>query len=338
TPAGELRQQQPFVFQLADGGRKAVVCRYILEEPDTVGFQVGTYDATRPLIIDPVLSYSTYLGGGAGDRGNAIAVDSAGNAYITGETLSIDFPTSSGAVQTATGGSSGVFVTNLDSTGTAIVYSTYLGGNSTDRGSGISVDSTGSAYLTGRTASVDFPTTPGAFRTFFSGGNYDAFITKLSPDGASLIYSTYLGGTENDAGHGIAVDAAGSAYVTGGTNSQDDFPVTGGGVQPTYGGGVPRNDAFVSKINPTGAGAEYSSYLGGSFVDRPTSIAVDSAGSAYVTGWTESPDFPLVNPWQAARAGVRDAYVTKVSPDGTSLVYSTFLGGGGVDGGFGIAV
>ena len=137
---------------------------------------------------------------------------------------------------------------------------------------------------------------------------------------------------------GIAVDAAGRAYVTGGTNSQGDFPVTGGVFQPTYGGGVPGNDAFVTRISPTGDDLDYSSYLGGSFVDRPTSIAIDSAGSAYVTGWTESPDFPLVNPWQPARAGIQDAYVTKVSPDGTSLVYSTFLGGGSVDGGFGIAV
>jgi uncharacterized repeat protein (TIGR01451 family) len=338
TPDGELRQRQPFVFQLVDGRHKAVACRYVLKSPDTVGLQAETYDPTRPLIIDPLLSYSTYLGGGAGDRGNAIAVDSAGNAYITGETLSIDFPSSPGALQMVTGGSSDVFVTKLDSTGTAIVYSTYLGGTSNDRGSSIGVDSTGSAYVTGRVASVDFPATPGSFRTFFSGGNYDAFITKLSPDGSSLIYSTYLGGTENDAGYGIAVDASGSAYVTGGTSSQGDFPVTGAVFQPTYGGGVPGNDAFVTKITPSGDNLEYSSYLGGSFVDRASSIAIDSAGSAYVTGWTESPDFPVFNPWQPSLAGVRDAYVTKVSPDGTTLLFSSFLGGLSVDAGLGIAV
>ena len=153
TPAGELRQQQPFVYQLADGGQRAVVSRYILEDPDTVGFQVGTYDATRPLIIDPVVSYSTYLGGGAGDRGNAIAVDSAGNAYITGETQSIDFPTSPGAVQTVTGGVSDVFVTKLDSTGTTIVYSTYLGGKQHRPGQQCLGGLDGSAYVTGRCVS-----------------------------------------------------------------------------------------------------------------------------------------------------------------------------------------
>ena len=204
------------------------------------------------------LVYSTYLGGTSADQGNGIAVDTAGDAYVTGLTYSTDFPTTAGAYQTSPGGGADAFVTKLNPTGTALVYSTYLGGMSDDYGAGIAVDTAGNAYVTGCTESTDFPTTPGAYQTSHGGGA-DAFVTKLNPTGTALVYSTYLGGTNDDRGNGIAVDTAGDAYVTGQTTSTD-FPTTAGGFQTPYGGD---QDAFVAKLNPTGTALIYSTYLGG---------------------------------------------------------------------------
>jgi uncharacterized repeat protein (TIGR01451 family) len=338
TAAGEIRHRRPLVYQETDGVQQRIESRFVLRGHDEVGFQLAQYDPTRPLVIDPTLAYATFHGGSEGDTANGIAVDAAGNAYITGETASLDLPVTDGAFQIANSGSTDVFVTKLDPTGSVRLYSTYIGGSNVDRGNSIGLDAAGNAYVTGRVASIDFPTTVGAFRRFFGGDTYDAFVSKLNPDGSALVYSTYLGGGGNDSGFGLAVDAAGSAYVTGGTTSEDDFPVTVGVFQPLYGGGVPGNDAFVTKLNGAGSTLEYSSYLGGSFNDRANGIAVDSAGNAYVTGWTDSPDFPIAAAFQPANNGGQDAYVTKVNSDGSNLLYSTFLGGGGNDGGLGIAV
>jgi hypothetical protein len=301
-----------------------------------VGFRVAAYDPSRPLIIDPVLAYSTYLGGSGDDFGLGIAVDGAGSAYVTGQTLSTNFPTTSGAAQTTkAGGFSDVFVTKLDATGSAFLYSTYLGGSDFDFSLGIAVDGAGSAYVTGATRSTDFPTTSGAAQTT-NAGSVDAFLAKLDATGSALLYSTYLGGSSDDGGRGIAVDGAGSAYVTGDTSSTD-FPATSGAAQTTNAGG---QDAFVTKLNASGSALLYSTYLGGSSGEVGQGIAVDGAGRAYMTGSTQSTDFPTTS--GAAQTiyagGFFDAFVTKLDATGSVLLYSTYLGGSGDDVGLGIAV
>src|SRR5713226_9516189 len=217
------------------------------------------------------LLYSTYLGGSSDAVGQGIAVDSSGNAYVTGYTQSSNFPTTAGALQTTFGGLADAFVSKLNSSGSALVYSTYLGGGSTDFGFGIAVDSSGGAYVTGYTQSSNFPATAGALQTSF-GGVPDAFVSKLNSSGSALVYSTYLGGSSFDSGQGIAVDSSGDAYVTGYTSSSN-FPATAGALQTTFGGGA---DAFVSKLNSGGSALVYSTYLGGSSFDFGFGIAVDS--------------------------------------------------------------
>lgn len=269
------------------------------------------------------LVYSTYLGGGSGDGGGndgalAIAVDTSGNAYLTGSTWSNDFPTTQGAFQLARSGQVDVFVTKLNAPGSALVYSTYLGGGSEETGYGIAVDPSGNAYVTGYTYSTDFPTTVGVFQPAKGGSTgRDGFATALNATGAALIYSSYLGGSGTDQGYGIAVDAAGNAYVTGETASTDFRMVNA--FQATYGGGA---DAFVTRINATGSALVYSSYLGGSGWDRGQGIAVDAAGNAYVTGLTYSANFPtknalqsLLNRKKSGKPGTSsDAFVTKIDP------------------------
>src|SRR5439155_1437094 len=224
------------------------------------------------------------------DEGLGIAVDAAGNAYVTGLTDSTNFPTTAEAFQAAFGGGGGdAFVTKLNPTGSALVYSTYLGGSGSDQGLGIAVDASGNAYVTGGTRSTDFPTTPGVFETTPSSVG-DGFVTKLNPTGATLVYSTYLGGSGSDEGRSIAVDASGNAYVTGNTVSSN-FPTTAGAFQTKIGSSG-FFDAFVTKLNPTGAALVYSTYLGGSGRDEGVGIAVDTAGNAYVTGVTVSSNFP----------------------------------------------
>src|SRR5260221_455384 len=345
TAGGDIRQHKPIIYQEIDGVRQAIDGSYVRKGANRVGFQVAAYDTTRPLVIDPVLSYSTYLGGSGREKGLAIAVDRYGNAYVTGLVSSTDFPTTSGAYQTNFGGGTGLgggqgfdaFVTKLDPTGSALIYSTYLGGGDDDQGMGIAVDTDGNAYVTGSTLSANFPTTAGAFQPTY-GGVTDAFVTKLNPTGSALVYSTYLGGSEVDFGTGIAVDVDGNAYVTGFTASAD-FPVTPG-PQPLYGGGF---DAFVTKLHATGSVLVYSTYLGGSGEDRGHGIAVDSAGNAYVTGQTASINFPTTaaafqTTFGGGSATFGDAFMTKLNATGLALDYSSFLGGSADDVGTGIAV
>jgi len=336
VPGGELRQPKPIAYQERNGVRQYVSARYRLERR-TVGFELAPFDRSQPLVIDPVLSMSSFLGGSADDVVNGLAMDSSGNIYLTGETGSTDFPTTAGVVQGSNAGGTDVFVTKLDASGASVLYSTYLGGVGADRGNGIFVDAAGAAHVTGRTGSTDFPVTAGALQTSHL-GDFDAFVAKLSSDGSALSYSTFLGGSTNEAGYGLVVDAAGNVYVTGSTNSPDDFPVTPDAFQTVYGGGIPGNDTFVSKLNDAGTALMYSTYLGGEFIDRGNSIAVDADGNAYIAGWTDSPNFPIANAVQPVKAGGRDAFVTKLNPGGTGLVYSTFLGGTSEDGGLGIAV
>lgn len=283
------------------------------------------------------LVYSTYLGPTSiGGAVRAIAVDALGNGYVVGSCDSPDFPTTSGAFQTASGGSFDAFVAKLSPDGSSLVYSTYLGGSADDRASAVAVDATGSAFVTGFANSTDFPTTPGTVSTIW---HPILFVTKLSPTGTNLIYSAHFGGGGDDYGGGITVDPTGSAYVTGGTNSSG-FPTTSGAFQTTLKG---RSDALVLKLSPDGSALFYSTYLGGSGEENPFSgssvgIAVDSDGNAYVTGMTDSTDFPVINALQGFKVGDRDAFVAKLNPSGSAILYSTYLGGSGAENPFGTIV
>jgi hypothetical protein len=319
--------QAPLLYQEVASERRPVRGRWVLHGKNTVGFEVGAYDTSQVLVIDPILGYSTYLGGGDADRGFAIAVDASGSAYVVGLTASTDFPTQNPYEQTLQGFQD-VFVTKLAPSGNAIEYSTYLGGTDDDEPRGVAVDASGSAYVAGVTFSDDFPTeSPYQLDRALS----DAFVAKLSPGGNSLVYSTYLGGNSDDGGLAIAVDSPGSAYVTGYTVSTD-FPT-----QDPYQTDQAEADVFVTKLSPAGNTLVYSTYLGGNENEYAEGLAVDGSGSAYVTGHTGSTDFPTQNPYQTDQPNV-DVFVTKLSPSGNTLAYSTYLGGNNFDSGDGIAV
>ena len=328
----EIRWRKPVVYQEKDGARQEIAATYAITDKNWVGFELAKYDTSKTLYIDPLV-YSTYLGGSSYDLGYGIAVDSTGNAYVTGYTASTDFPTMN-PLQPTYGGAGDAFVTKINPAGSALVYSTYLGGSWEDAGHGIVVDGAGDAYLIGYTASANFPVTPGAFQTSQAGGT-NVFVTEINPAGSALVYSTYLGGNNYDEGWNIAVDSAGNAYVTGVAFSTD-FPITPGAFQTSYAGDY---DAFVTKINPAGSALVYSTYLGGNSEDRGFGIAVDSAGNAYIAGYTASTNFPTTpGAFQSNLAGSGNVFVTKMNPYGSALVYSTYLGGSGTDSGYRIAV
>ena len=333
-----------------------------------VGFEVPNYDKSRTLIIDPVLAYSSFLGGTGGEGLGScvgIAVDSDGNAYVVSGTTSIDFPTTEDAFQPTYGGGpipsdrwyacGDAFLSKVDPTGSTLVYSTYLGGTGCESstGIGVAVDSHGSAYVTGITNSIDFPVTPGAFQTALggsvcTGGDCgDVFVTKVSPDGSSLVYSTYLGGSGNELSDDtIAVDLAGNAYVAGATDSTN-FPTTPGAFQTSFKEGTNCwdqirgpwvcADAFVTKLNAAGSALVYSTLIGGSNTETTLALALDATGNAWVTGTTVSGDFPTERAYQenfhpgGCTDGTwtwdcDDAFVTKLNATGTALLYSTYLG------------
>jgi hypothetical protein len=344
TSVGVVRKSKPRIYQTLDGRQQQISGRYVLQPPSLVGFEIDQYDLSQPLVIDPTLVYSTYLGGSADDYALEIGVDASGSAYVTGFTRSVDFPTSPGAFDaTVNGATEDVFVTKLDPAGAALVYSTYLGGTATDIGTGIAVDSAGSAYVTGSTFSADFPSTPGAFDTSLNSVcapecvGLDAFVVKLNATGSALLYSSYLGGSHNDFGDGIAVDAGGNAYLTGATSSAD-FPTTPVAFDTSFNSYI---DAFVTKFNVGGSSLVYSTYLGGEPADPIPpeavgafgfSIAVDAAGNAYVTGPTDSPNFPTTaGAFDTSFNGAVDTFVTKLDAAGASLAYSTYLGGSSED-------
>jgi hypothetical protein len=279
--------------------------------------------------------YSTYLGGSHNDDGFGIAVDSSGSVYVTGYASSSDFPTTPGAFQTSPAGASDAFVTELNPSGSALVYSTYLGGTDIDDGFAIAADSSGQACVAGTTFSNDFPTTPGAFQVSLPGSGH-AFVTMLNPSGSALVYSTYLGGSTSEVGYGLAVDSSGNAYVTGWTES-NDFPTTPGAFQRSLAGSA---DICVTKLNPRGSAPVYSTYIGGSSAGSAgASIAVDASGNAYVTGNTGSTNLPTTaGAFQTSLAGTYNAFVVELNPGGSALVYSTYLGGGAQDFGGSIGV
>jgi hypothetical protein len=332
-PAGELlvsgehievREEAPFAYQESDAGRMAIPSRYKLLGGNTVGFDLGPYDHALPLVIDPVLSYATYLGGSGLGAVTALAVDSSGNLYATGWTEAVDFPLLA-PVQPSNKGGVDVFIAKLNATGTALIYATYIGGRGDDRAAGIAVDASGQAYITGSTTSADFPMiTPGlAPAQTTLGGGRDAFALKLNAAGTALLYSTFLGGSNSDWGTAIALDTADHAYIAGDTLSAD-FPLLGA-AQPLLGGAT---DAFVTKLTPAGAVA-FSTFLGGALDEHAGGIAVDMNGNVYVAGGTTSQNFPVVAAMQAVNGGAQDAFIAKISSAGSAILYSTYLGGSG---------
>ena len=354
TGLGTAAYSKPVAYQVINGKRVEVAAHYQVFASNlspqtsiaTYGFRVEDYDKSSPLIIDPVLVYSTYLGGNYIEAGNGIAVDISGNIYITGWTESANFPTVN-AIQPTHGVGKDAFVTKISAAGNALVYSTYLGGgnNGNDNGHAIAADGYGYAYITGITDSFNFPTTSNAYQDKLGITGvyaYNAFVANLDDTG-NLLYSTYLGGTNYDEGYGIALDRVGYVYIVGQASSWLDFP-TKNAFQGSYGGGG--GDAFVAKIDPGALiGTDsliYSTYLGGSGLDRGLGIAVDNTGNVYVAGLTQSdisPPFPTtVGAYQTSFKGPDDCFVTKINPLGDNLVYSTYLGGNGTDWCQGIAV
>jgi hypothetical protein len=318
TSVGEVRQRKPRVWQEAKGQRAEVECSYSVLESDEVGLSLSNYNRSAELIVDPIITYSTYLTGTSPDIPAGIAVDSSGYAYITGSTSSADFPVTSGTYQ----GNQDVFVTKLNPTGTGLIYSTFMGGTSQDTGRGIAIDNAGNAYVTGTTSSTNFPVTVNQFTV-----GQHAFVLKLGATG-NIVYSTALVGSGVDSGGAVAIDASGSAYVAGYTNSAN-FPVTAGSYKTTPGGG---GDAFVAKLSSTGQ-ISYATYLGGSANDNALAIAVDASGNAFVGGITGSSNFSTTPGAYSTTfaGGIQDAFVVKLNPSGSSLVYSTYLGGSSPD-------
>ncbi|MDW8347507.1 MAG: SBBP repeat-containing protein [Bacteroidia bacterium] len=331
TRFGEIAMADLYTYQ----GSHTIQSKFI-KNNDFWQISLDIYDRSKALVIDPLI-YSTYIGGSNSDLGECIAVDGSGSAYVTGRTTSTNYDITAGAFQTTNAGSWDVFVTKLNASGSGLVYSTYIGGSYQDRGYSIAVDGSGCAYVTGYTQSFDYDVTAGAFKTTKAGGGtYDVFVTKLNALGSVLVYSTYIGGVSDDIGYSIAVDGSECAYVTGETWSTG-YHVTTGAFQTTHGGGT--HDVFVTKLNASGSGLVYSTYIGGSSSDYGRGIAVDGSGSAYVTGFTGSTNYDVTaGAFQTTNGGGWDVFVTKLNASGSSLVYSTYIGGSSGDYGYGIAV
>lgn len=309
TGGGEIWQHKPVIYQETNGVKQYVEGRYLLRADHTVAFEIAEYDLTKALVIDPVLVYSSFLGGSNDDTAHSIAVDNFGNVYVAGETTSLDFPTKN---TTQPNHATDVFITKINADGSAMLYSTFLGGSAADRGYAIAVDRLGSAHITGTTSSFDFPTRnpiQSALTANVTGGQ-DTFITKLNPEGSDLVFSTYLGGGGLDVGYGIAVDSPGYVYLTGSTGP--GWPTTLQTFQANFSCG--HDDAFITKLNPNGTEILYSTYLCGRDADVGTAIAVDSFQNAYITGYTESVfDFPTRHALQPTYGGgVSDAFVAKI--------------------------
>jgi aldose sugar dehydrogenase len=334
----ELIQRKPAIYQTINGQRHTIEGRYKLLGDHKMGFEVAEYDHAKPLVIDPTLVYSTYLGGSGDDSGNSIATDSSGNVYVAGTTASMNFPAQTPAFVTSKA-LEDIFITKIDAAGANVLYSTYIGGSGRDRAGAIAIDSSGNAYVGGRvdSTSTNFPTTPGSLASSYRGGDFDGVVFKLNAQGNQLIYSTFFGGEENDSVEGIAVDAGGTAYVTGGTKS-NAFPTTVSAYQGTRAGDT---DAFLAKINQAGSALLYSSYLGGAATDRGSGVVIDGTGLAYIAGYGASPDFPTQDPFQAGFGGSFDAFVAKFDTNASginSLSFCSYLGGAGDDKAFGIAM
>ena len=338
----EVRFSKPLIYQPVDAdARHTIDGRWVITDKTRVGFEVASYDTSKPLIIDPALNYSTYLGGSLFNPIYSVAVDSSGNAYVTGGVTSTDFPVTAGALQPKYGGDHDAFVTKLNASGTALVYSTYLGGSGIDHGSGIAVDASGSAYVAGTTSSKNFPVTTGAFQTVCHGCNGtspDGFITKLNAAGSGLVYSTFLGGSGYEHFAAITIDNSGDAYVTG-FSCSTDYPTTPGAFQTALKGACTSfgGNVVVSELNASGSALVLSTYLGGTGTDAANSVEVDQSGNVFVAGYSTSTDFPTTSgAFQTTNAGKNDVIVAGLNSSGTALVYSTYVGGSGDDQAWGL--
>lgn len=334
TAGGDVLEQAPNVYQQVNGVRTLISGSYNILNDHQVAINLGAYDKSEPLVIDPSLVYSTYLGANLQDFVTSIVVDSAGNAYVTGGTSSPSFPVTAGSFQPQYGGngSDDAFLTKYNPAATQLLYSTYLGGSGADDGFGVALDSNSNIYVAGSTQSINFPTTVGAFQRFLPGVSA-AFVSKFSTSG-SIIYSTYIGSPNSDRALALAVDVIGQAYITGSTNSAA-FPVTTGVLQSSYGGGP--SDAFVAVLNSAASNLVFSTYLGGSGADEGRALVIDGTNNVYIAGKTDSPNLPS-SPIQAALGGAADAFVAKMNGAGTSLIYFTYLGGTTNDQANGIAI
>jgi len=336
---GNLLLHRAFAYQVRDGVRESVEANYVLKPGGQVGFLLGSYDHDRELVIDPALSYCTYLGGAGEDEAASIAVDSAGNAYVTGTTESPDFPADSGTL--SAGGGFDVFVTKLNAAGSTVLYTTLIGGDADEIGNAIAVDGNGNAYVAGITTSSNFPATAGVLQSALRGPQ-DGFVAKLSPNG-TLAYSTYLGGSGSDSALGLALDASGDVYI-GGETLSTDFP--GASSSPIQFSNSDGHAGFVAKLNPTGSALAFATYLGGSNADLVTGVALDASNNVYAAGITLSPDYPTTTGALQTKcgsdgncdSGFDDGFVTAIKADGSGILYSTFLGGSGTDDVLGVAV
>lgn len=334
--SGERRLLPPVAYQTVLGERRRVAASYALyaagegDDFPSVGFRVGPHDPSAPLLIDPVLLFSTYLGGTDDDEVDGIAVDPEGNAYVIGRVYSANFPVSANAPQHSYGGNEDTYVTKINPAGTAIVYSTYLGGSDRDFGNGIAVDSLGQAVVAGRTISPNFPGTANSPIQNAKRGEDDGFVAKLDATGSNILFSTYLGGSATDKVADVAIDPDGNILVVGQTDS-GNFPGTAGN---PFGSAYKGNfDAFVAKLDSGGFSILYAAYLGGSGIESASAVAVDRDGNAYVAGGTESSNFEGAgtSPIQKVLKGDSDGYIVKVDPAGSRIVYSAYLGGSADD-------
>ncbi|MCK5560986.1 MAG: SBBP repeat-containing protein, partial [Thermoplasmata archaeon] len=337
TPLGTIIDSELFIYQDINNNENKIEGKFNIIDPMSYGFNImGKYDNNKAIIIDPLV-YSTYIGGSGEDYGRSIALDSTGNAYLTGYTHSSNFPITSGANDTTHNGNADVFVAKLNPAGNSVfdlIYSTFVGGSNIDRAYGIALDSTGNAYVTGYTYSSNFPITPGANDTTYN-GVVDGFVIKLNPTGSTLLYSTFFGGSNDDRGHAIALDSGSNAYVTGYTKSAN-FLIVPGANDPTHNG---LEDGFVLKLNPTGSTLLYSTFVGGSNDDCGYGIALDSTGNAYVTGYTFSSNFPkTTGANDTTYNGGGDGFILKLNPTGSTRLYTTFFGGTSQDCGYGITI
>ncbi len=324
----EVSFAQPTAYQMEDGEQKDVSIRYRVRGRK-ISFALGKYNRHENLVIDPVLTYSSYLGGTGGEVAYGVAVDGSGDAYVTGVTASNNFPTTASVYERTYVGDGDVFVTEFNPQGNGLVFSTYLGGTGDDTPAQIYLDNTrpnatGNLFITGSTTSLNYPVTGAAFQQAF-GGIQDGFLSEITPDGATLVMSTYIGGEGTDFGSALTLDSSGNVYVVGSTNSTD-FP-TMNPVQLGNNGGY---DAFVTEVNHAGQ-LEYSTYLGGTLADYGTGISVDSSGNILVSGYTFSSDFPTQDALQSALGGGSDLFLTKFTPASSSLLFSTYLGGSSND-------
>ena len=342
TEYGEIRQQKPFSYQETNGVRQEIESRFVIEK-SKICFELGNYDRSKSLTIDPSVNlsrpaFSTLMGGPINDQGNAIAVDNSGNVFVTGKVPSPTFPTTPGTFDTTHNGLDDVFVTKLNATGSALIYSTFIGGSDEDICFGIVLDSSGNAFLTGLTvdSTTDYPVTASAFDTTPNGGQ-DVFVTKLNATGSALIYSTLIGGSGEDTGSDIAIDSSGNAFLMGGTLSSN-YPATTGAFDTSYNGS---GDVFATKLNSTGSALIYSTFIGGSDFENGLGIAVDAAGNVFLTGNTyiaATPYPTTAGAFNTTHNGFDDVFVTKLNAAGSALIYSTFIGGNLSDRGIGIAI